>query len=740
LGVLFFGARHTWVYSIISLVILLAALLTVKNNFVEGNAAIFSSTSKEKGEEHAKKLPAKKGFWRYQFRWPKTSLTLLFILFFILLIFQLIPLPSSLLIWISPETKVVVDESTPAINAMNPATIKSGWHAVSPYVYPVRMTLVHWIVYGLLFCVLVQTLNTKKRIEGLILLILVIGCFEALYGTLQAFSHMKHILWADFGRSRDVSGTFMNRNHFAAFMGMGIILAVIYAGTLFDKSGKKPGTVTRKKNFRAKIVYYLSSDYQSMKRLLIIFAGVIMALGLIFSASRAGLISVALALLVLGIFFTIRKTQRKKGILILVLFLLTSFYAFFIGIDYTVGRFSMLGSDFDVRWRFTQRAVELFQDYRWVGVGIGNFQYAYLKYQAPQDTGGFIDHAHNDWAQILTESGVVGILFMLIGLGYFLFRYVKRWRQIADSFSICMGVAPVAALTAIGVHSFFDFNMHIPANFMMLIAIIAMGHNALYLERRHHRDELTLPFYQKPLDRGGIVIFIIIFGLILWSGIWSIRHFVAESNCNTQVNLTLKLDDHPPIEEIQRAIFWDSSNAEYHYKFAVALINIRDQLKQPNNQANQTNETNQTDQINQINGNIISSIEKAIRLNPLNAEYHTRLGWEYTYMVGQPDYMTKWFPAADMSMDRAAYFAGPWAINPHLQVDLGNYWAMRSKTLIGYDPDNAEVAWEKAMWHYWKAQEMITGKKKIEKVKEEITQFVKNFYHDDEQRIRDVIK
>ena len=54
-------------------------------------------------------------------------------------------------------------------------------------------------------------------------------------------------------------------------------------------------------------------------------------------------------------------------------------------------------------------------------------------------------------------------------------------------------------------------------------------------------------------------------------------------------------------------------------------------------------------------------------------------------------------------MDRAAYFAG--VKNPHLHQELGNYWTMRSRSVMPNNPLHHE-AWAKAIWHYQKSAEL----------------------------------
>ena len=46
---------------------------------------------------------------------------------------------------------------------------------------------------------------------------------------------------------------------------------------------------------------------------------------------------------------------------------------------------------------------------------------------------------------------------------------------------------------------------------------------------------------------------------------------------------------------------------------------------------------------------VVGALERAVRLNPFNAEYHLRLGWEYVNLWKDLNYHTRWIPAADIS-------------------------------------------------------------------------------------------
>jgi hypothetical protein len=291
----------------------------------------------------------------------------------------------------------------------------------------------------------------------------------------------------------------------------------------------------------------------------------------------------------------------------------------------------------------------------------------------------------------------------------------------------------MAVLVAMGIHGWSDFNLRIPANVFILTALLAIGFCALHLEEGRHHDMMTHGFHTIPLGRGGFLAPALVAVLVIWTGIWTVRHFVAEAYCPTESNPTLNLTFLPSEDHILRAMTWDGENASYPYKRALVLIGIEDrEAKGP--KAMPGDDKEKALNRDEIRRTIVGALQDAVRLNPLNAEYHVRLAWEYTYLWYRPDYMTKWMPAADTSMERGSHVAGNWAENPHLHLDMGNYWTMRSHSLPPEDPQ-ADVAWTKALWHYRRALALDKGKA----AREEIGQFVKRSYPNDEARVTEVL-
>jgi O-antigen ligase len=97
------------------------------------------------------------------------------------------------------------------------------------------------------------------------------------------------------------------------------------------------------------------------------------------------------------------------------------------------------------------------------GSGLGTFADVFQRYQG-EGLVGFVDHAHNDYAEAFVELGMAGIAaIFLVAVAV-----AGRWTAIArGELSRSLGTLQVAAgfsVLALAGHGLFDFNLHIPAN------------------------------------------------------------------------------------------------------------------------------------------------------------------------------------------------------------------------------------------------------------------------------------
>ncbi|MGO8818053.1 MAG: O-antigen ligase family protein [Terriglobia bacterium] len=105
----------------------------------------------------------------------------------------------------------------------------------------------------------------------------------------------------------------------------------------------------------------------------------------------------------------------------------------------------------------------ILRDHPWLGVGLGSFAEAFPRYQSfPSE---FLwDHAHNDYAEALAETGFTGGGCILAAMGLFFWLAFRNLKAKLRHSAGRMQFAAALGCCGVLVHSFADFNLHIPAN------------------------------------------------------------------------------------------------------------------------------------------------------------------------------------------------------------------------------------------------------------------------------------
>jgi O-antigen ligase len=265
-----------------------------------------------------------------------------------------------------------------------------------------------------------------------------------LFAIVQFFSSPGLIYWTVKPRWGGwVFGPYVNHNHYAGLMEMLIPLAAVYV---------------------------LSRPRRHPARLLLGFAVCMAVASVLLSGSRGGLFALGAEVLILTVILLRRAPGRRwaaAGTLGIVVAA-----ALFLWMDRgdILKRFSTVASltsapeaTFGERRLVALDALRMFRHHPLIGTGLGSFETAYPPYRSfPSDFDW--DHAHNDYAEALAETGLAGLAMILAGLVLFLslaFRNLGErlghepgWMQLGAALGCC----------GLLVHSLVDFNLHIPAN------------------------------------------------------------------------------------------------------------------------------------------------------------------------------------------------------------------------------------------------------------------------------------
>jgi O-antigen ligase len=239
-------------------------------------------------------------------------------------------------------------------------------------------------------------------------------------------------------------GPYANRNHFAGFAELVLPMSLV------------PLLLGRVRRERLVIVSILA---------------IIPLSALLLSASRGGIISLGAELGFLALVLLLRGMGGRHlyvgGLVLLVAFLTVSW----LGINQILTRFSTLETlEVTQSKRASMRhgAWRIFLDHPVLGTGLGTLQQVYPPYETLYD-GKIVNHAHNDYLELLAETGIVGGLACAWFLGTVFARALKFLVTEGNSFGNTLRLCGWTGCCGLLVHSLVDFNLHIPANLLLFL-------------------------------------------------------------------------------------------------------------------------------------------------------------------------------------------------------------------------------------------------------------------------------
>jgi len=321
---------------------------------------------------------------------------------------------------------------------------------LSVYPYLTKIELLKLAAYVLLFFLTLQAFRTRQEWQGFVWFLLVLGFVLSVFGIIQHFTFNGKLYWFREMRYGGIPfGPYVNRNHFAGFVDLIVPLGLS--------------------------ILLLRAVRRDQLPLVSLFT--ILPIGALFlAASRGGIMSFLVELGLLAILIWACRGGKPLVGAVAVVVLAGALIAW-LGVGGALERFAKFQS-LEVsearRVSMVKDTWRIFLDHPWVGTGLGTLVSVYPPYESVYD-GKVVNHAHNDYAEALAETGIVGGLCCLAFVLLLCWSTVVNLRSAYDSLDLAFHVGALVACAGIMVHGLVDFNLRIPSNALLffLQAVLA---------------------------------------------------------------------------------------------------------------------------------------------------------------------------------------------------------------------------------------------------------------------------
>ena len=255
------------------------------------------------------------------------------------------------------------------------------------------------------------------------------------------------------------SGLFISPNHLAGFLEVALILGTSIC---------------------------LWGGFRVFGRMVLGYLTLACLAGLVLTGSRGGYLSATAGMAVFALLSAMtargslsEATGRRVIAIIAVLVVAGGMLAFVANHSVAIrGRANTVFVSEDIRLSLWEAAWKQFKLAPVFGTGSRTYAYYGRMFRAPEVQRDPV-FAHSDWLQTLAEYGVAGIAL----LGAFVFSHLrhaaKTWHATVGQFSpalaspdekneLALQIGSISAIAACLVHAVMDFNLHIPANMLLL--------------------------------------------------------------------------------------------------------------------------------------------------------------------------------------------------------------------------------------------------------------------------------
>lgn len=343
-----------------------------------------------------------------------------------------------------------------------------------------RQELIRVLVYGTLYFAVVNNLHRKNATQTIGVAMIFVAMAISLYAVYQFLASSDYVwqIYKPEGFRKRGSGTFISPNHLAGYLGMILPLSIALT---------------------------LTGRFEALMKIFLTYASFVIFAGICVTVSRGGWLASGIALVILFIWLLRERDYWRRGLFVLATFLVL-FGGFFWKSD--VGperkeRIEVAREVENARFKLWPPAFAMWTDHWLAGVGPAHFDSRFPAYRpavpALQVPPGRV---HNDYLNTLADWGLIGFLIVAACWALLGFQVSRVWKFVKRTNNDLGGkrsnkTAFVAAgsigLLGMLVHSFFESNMHVPANAILMVTLLAIVSSHYRFAGETHWHTVRLP-------------------------------------------------------------------------------------------------------------------------------------------------------------------------------------------------------------------------------------------------------
>ncbi len=352
-----------------------------------------------------------------------------------------------------------------------------------------RLALLRLVTIASVFWLSLQLCRDPARASALLAGLVVIVAAYAALGLALALEWRSDIPWFQApAEGRAVRATFVNRNHFATYAGLGLTAAAGLLAHRWRIGADRSGIPASRPILRAAIVLGPAGAG-------LILAIVTMALALLGAGSRGGAVAAGMGVGAVAALGVARRRGARVGRDAALLTLLAGALAFALFGDALAGRIAASGLADANRLAVAAIILRALADAPFQGFGYGAFAAIFPLYRDGSiDAAGVWDKAHNTWLEALLGLGAVAgaaLIGAIVWLACKSFVGALRRRRDATP-----GIVGAAACLLVGVHALVDFSLQIEAVGLTFAAML--GGAVAGSESSRQRIDDAAPPTQEP--------------------------------------------------------------------------------------------------------------------------------------------------------------------------------------------------------------------------------------------------